>query len=84
MAVSLNVKENTDIREALFFGFAKANCPILMMTSSRVSLEDVFMELTADDEKARKEREAANRKRIMLKNLRMRLEKKKCRENLWI
>lgn len=59
MAVSLNVKENTDIREALFFGFAKANCPILMMTSSRVSLEDVFMELTADDEKARKEREAA-------------------------
>lgn len=58
LAVSLNTKEDTDIREQLFYGFADVKCPILMMTSSKVSLEDVFMELTADDEKARKEREA--------------------------
>lgn len=58
-AVSLNMKEDADIREQLFYAFAEAKCPILMMQSSKVSLEDVFMELTADDEKARKEREAA-------------------------
>lgn len=61
MAVSLNMKEDTDVRERLFYGFADARCPILMMKSSKVSLEDVFMELTADDEKARKEREAAEK-----------------------
>lgn len=59
MAVSLTLKEETDIREQLFYGFAESKCPILMMQSSKVSLEDVFMELTADDAKARKEREAA-------------------------
>ena len=59
MAVTLNLQEHADIRERLFYAFAEARCPILMMTSSRVSLEDVFMELTADDKKARMEMEAA-------------------------
>lgn len=59
LALTLNVEENADIREQLFYGFADAKCPILMMKSSKVSLEDVFMELTADDEQAKKEREDA-------------------------
>lgn len=45
--------ENTaqDIREKLFRAFAAADCPILEMTRSHASLEDVFLELTqAPDE----------------------------------
>ena len=37
------------MREEIFFGMAKAQYPILMMRSTKVSLEDVFLELTADD-----------------------------------
>lgn len=35
-----------DIREALFFAFAKAGKPILELTRERASLEDIFLELT--------------------------------------
>lgn len=35
-----------DIRENVFLAFAKADCPLLQMMSSRTSLEDVFLELT--------------------------------------
>ena len=81
MAVTLNLQEHADIRERLFYAFAEARCPILMMTSSRVSLEDVFMELTADDKKARMEMEAAadqeeGTEKIAVPKRKMALEKK--------
>lgn len=37
----------TDIREQLFYAFANAKCPILKMTDSNLSLEDVFIKVTA-------------------------------------
>lgn len=37
-----------DIRETMFFAFAKAHVPILSMKEIRMSLEDVFLELTSD------------------------------------
>lgn len=51
--VSLQVAKNTadtsmDVREALFYAFADKRMPILTMTPSRASLEDVFLELTGD------------------------------------
>lgn len=39
-----------DVREALFYRFAGADLPILTMQKNRASLEDVFLELTSDDE----------------------------------
>lgn len=36
-----------DIREKLFYTFATAKCPILKMTDSNLSLEDVFIKVTA-------------------------------------
>jgi len=36
-----------DIREKLFNTFAAAKCPILRMTDSNLSLEDVFIKVTA-------------------------------------
>ncbi len=39
-------EEETDVREAMFRTFAKADVPILEMTRMKASLEDVFLELT--------------------------------------
>ncbi len=43
-------EEETDIREAIFFAFADQRLPILSMHVSRASLEEVFLELTAEAE----------------------------------
>ena len=47
----LSVQENEDIREKVFYAMAKANCPIYEMQVKRVSLEDVFLELTEGEKK---------------------------------
>ena len=47
----LSVQENVDIREKVFYAMAKANCPIYEMQVKRVSLEDVFLELTEGEKK---------------------------------
>lgn len=44
-----------DIREELFYRLANANYPILKMQSVRLSLEDVFLELTEDEKKSKDE-----------------------------
>ena len=50
----LSIQENVDIREKVFYAMAKANCPIYEMQVKRVSLEDVFLELTERREKIRR------------------------------
>lgn len=47
--VQLKPEEDQNIRETLFFAFAKAGLPILSMMQNHASLEDVFLELTQDD-----------------------------------
>lgn len=42
-------EDGSDIREAIFRCMAKNNLPILMMKSSEMSLEDVFLSLTSSD-----------------------------------
>ncbi|MDD7739027.1 MAG: ABC transporter ATP-binding protein [Fusicatenibacter sp.] len=44
--------KDKDIREPLFYRMADASCPILSLSSSTMSLEDVFLELTDDSGKA--------------------------------
>ncbi len=44
--VLVTTKMEEDIREKLFCEFANANCPILSMTTSNMSLEDVFLKVT--------------------------------------
>lgn len=41
---------NEDVRKPVFYAMSKADCPILMMRSSDVSLEDIFIQLTTDEE----------------------------------
>ena len=48
----LSIQENVDIREKVFYAMAKANCPIYEMQIKRVSLEDVFLELTEGEKKS--------------------------------
>lgn len=52
--VMLSTKEDMDIREEVFFKMADAHCPILEMQSKKVSLEEIFLELTEDDKKTDK------------------------------
>ncbi len=58
IVITLTPKDNADLREVLFCAFAAAGVPLLEMTRSRASLEDVFLELTQDkpkeDEKKRR------------------------------
>lgn len=45
---SLEEGNTTDVREKAFYSMAKINCPILEMEMKKVSLEEVFLELTTD------------------------------------
>ena len=49
--VKVSIEENVDIREKAFYAMAKADCPIYEMQVKRVSLEDVFLELTEGEKK---------------------------------
>lgn len=41
-----------DVRERLFYAFAAHRCPIFSMQTTKASLEEVFLELTADELRA--------------------------------
>ena len=52
--VTVSTNEDSDVREEVFFKMADAKCPILEMQSRKVSLEEIFLELTEDDKKTDK------------------------------
>jgi len=45
---AFRLKCTEDIREALFFAFAKANLPLVKLVRNTKTLEDIFLEATAD------------------------------------
>ncbi len=47
----IEADENTDVRERLFYALAKANLPIMAMGSLDLSLEDIFLKLTTEEDK---------------------------------
>ena len=51
--LELVLESESDIREALFYALADARCPILEESAAAVSLEDIFLELTGEEETAR-------------------------------
>ena len=59
--VKAEIKTDTssDIRELLFYRLAEKDLPILGMQLMRLSLEDIFLELTADDAAARNQQKGA-------------------------
>ncbi|MCR5743439.1 MAG: ABC transporter ATP-binding protein [Lachnospiraceae bacterium] len=62
--VTLNTRDNKDIREDIFNAFAEDGLPILELKSSDPSLEDIFLELTAREEEEairREEKEMVDR-----------------------
>lgn len=48
--VSVKTVNGADIREKLFYACAENMCPILRMENKHVSLEDIFLELTSQDD----------------------------------
>ncbi len=49
MDVSVKTAETTDLREMLFYRMAEAKCPIIKMEYNKLSLEDIFLELTENE-----------------------------------
>ena len=49
--VTVSTEENKDIREEVFFKMAENHYPILEMQSQKISLEEIFLELTEDNKK---------------------------------
>ncbi|HIS80530.1 MAG TPA: ABC transporter ATP-binding protein [Candidatus Scatomonas merdavium] len=47
----IKTPRDVDIREKIFFKMAGIGCPILSMQSTKMSLEDVFLELTEEGER---------------------------------
>ncbi len=48
--VKVTTEEQNDVREKVFYKMAEINCPIYEMKSKKVSLEEIFLELTASDQ----------------------------------
>ena len=46
LKAEVKTKERKDIREVIFSAFAEAQCPLLTLQKTTVSLEEVFLELT--------------------------------------
>ena len=46
--ISVQTTDKTDVREEIFYTLAENKCPVLMMKSSNMTLEDIFLELTSD------------------------------------
>lgn len=55
LETKIKIDGDEDIREELFYAFAEAKCPILTMKKSKVSLEQVFLELTQDNGQSKEE-----------------------------
>ncbi|HHT89011.1 MAG TPA: ABC transporter ATP-binding protein [Clostridiales bacterium] len=50
VSLTLYFREDDDIREEVFFSMSSIKMPILEMQSIRMSLEDIFIKVTQDDE----------------------------------
>jgi ABC-2 type transport system ATP-binding protein len=57
--------EENDIREAVFYALSDAKCPIYDMHSTKMSLENIFLELTQDSPKPHASK---NSNRLLRKN----------------
>jgi len=60
LALSITSEGDTDLREALFYAFAEAKCPILEMAHTSLSLEDIFLRLTDGSEEAEADEPASD------------------------
>ena len=49
VSVDIQTVPDTDIRKKLFYDIVKADMPIMELSLSERSLEDVFLELTGDN-----------------------------------
>lgn len=50
--IKVTTGEQCDVREEVFLKMAHLNCPILEMKSKKVSLEEIFLELTESEKKS--------------------------------
>ena len=49
ISVIIEPVDNRDLREDIFYACCRSDCPLLMMRSSGISLENIFLQLTSDN-----------------------------------
>lgn len=54
VGVTIYTDSDQEIREAIFYAMAKAECPILAMSLNKMSLEDLFLKVTKQTNKTAK------------------------------
>ena len=59
-AIKVTADEKDDIREQVFYKMAQMNTPILEMKSKKVSLEEIFLELTESEKNSERASEIIN------------------------
>lgn len=69
-AITVGTEENMDVREKVFYSMVNASCPILEMQSKKVSLEEIFLELT-ESEKKDKDASGKNPENLSLRRQQM-------------
>lgn len=57
VSLKITTDENTDVREKIFYKMAEKQMPIMDMHSTKISLEDIFLELTDSAKKNRRIKE---------------------------
>lgn len=55
--VKVSTDEQMDMREQIFYKMSQIDCPILEMQSKKVSLEEIFLELTENDGQQKENKE---------------------------
>lgn len=58
--VSIHSTNNADVREEVFYALAGAHCPIYEMRSESMSLEDIFLEVTKEQQEEEHTSEGEN------------------------
>lgn len=61
-STKVSTEENNDIREKVFYKMSDINSPIYEMKSKKVSLEEIFLELTASEKPASASEDDTDRK----------------------
>jgi ABC-2 type transport system ATP-binding protein len=66
--VNLKSSQENDVREELFYALSAAKCPILMMKSSNVTLEDIFLKVTETAQNENRRKKPIEKKRFKTAN----------------
>lgn len=61
--VFIQTDAKTDLREQIFYALAEAKCPVFSMNTKKMSLEDIFLEITKEEQPAKEQEKSLLRRK---------------------